>query len=194
MFEQLRIQNGFYVDIGCYQPYQYSNTAFLHLAGWRGVNVDANIDNINQFNVYRPNDTNICCGVGKQEGDLDFYKFNPGDVSTFSQETAKKWQENGWELIEKIKIPVRTINNILDENVPKKQVIDYMNIDVEGIDEDVITSLDLQKHRPRIISIEIHDADIGNLSSNNIYTIMKRHNYQLKAVNLITYIFQSEDL
>ena len=34
-------QNGFYVDIGAFHPYRFSNTFYFYLRGWKGINVDA---------------------------------------------------------------------------------------------------------------------------------------------------------
>ena len=50
---------GKYVDIGCYHPIKYSNTALLHKKGWTGVNIDLNETSINLFNACRKNDLNI---------------------------------------------------------------------------------------------------------------------------------------
>lgn len=45
--------NGYYVDIGCYNPKRFSNTYSFYLNGWRGINIDANIDTIKLFKKYR---------------------------------------------------------------------------------------------------------------------------------------------
>ncbi len=70
MFEQRR--NGFYVDIGCHQPYRFSNTALLHIAnGWRGINVDVDERSIAAFREARPDDINICAAVGGEASRLE---------------------------------------------------------------------------------------------------------------------------
>ena len=59
---------GKYVDIGCYHPIKYSNTALLHKKGWTGVNIDLNETSINLFNACRKNDLNIvACLSDKRE-------------------------------------------------------------------------------------------------------------------------------
>lgn len=190
LLQKLGIQNGFYVDIGCYHPWQYSNTAFLNLAGWRGINVDANRDNIEQFKIARPNDINICCGVGKEAGHLTFYKFNPGAVSTFSVEVADKWQkENGWQLIGTETMQVKTINQLLSETLPPNQQIDYLNLDIEGLDESVVLSFDFEKWKPNVLSIEMHETNNNRLEENRVYQKLVACGYKLYSFNLVTYIF-----
>ena len=41
------INNGFYIDIGCYHPLQYNNTTLLYQRGWNGINVDVSDFSIN---------------------------------------------------------------------------------------------------------------------------------------------------
>src|SRR4051794_20475695 len=80
------IENGFYVDIGAFDPRQYSNTQFLHMLGWSGINIDASSETIERFKRERPNDINLCVGVGAEDEVLTYHKFAEGAcaVNTFS--------------------------------------------------------------------------------------------------------------
>ena len=49
----------FYVDLGAYDPIYHSNTFLLYLLGWRGLNIDANEDSIQTFEIFRPTDINV---------------------------------------------------------------------------------------------------------------------------------------
>lgn len=182
---------GFYVDIGAFHPRASSNTKFLAILGWKGINIDANENSIDAFRKERPHDINVCCGVAEKEGVLTYHKFAGIDAAnTFSPAMAKQWQEeNGWVLKETSTRPVRPINAILDEHLPKNQTIDYMNIDIEGLDEVVIQSLDLSRYRPSILSIELHNIDILAASESPAIQYMIRHGYSLVSVNVATYIF-----
>ena len=64
---------GTYVDIGCYHPIKYSNTALLHKKGWRGVNIDLNKTSIALFNVCRKNDVNIHSAVSTKNKKINYY-------------------------------------------------------------------------------------------------------------------------
>ncbi|MDZ5648108.1 FkbM family methyltransferase [Nitrospirillum sp. BR 11828] len=184
-----RPHGGFYVDVGAYHPRRMSNTQLLRHMSWRGMNIDANIDVIELFNKERPNDINICTGVGPSEGELVYHMFESNGTNTLSPETAEEWKRMGRKQIGTRMVPVKTINQILDENLPSGQSIDYMNIDLEGFDRPVLASLDLERYRPAVISIEIHDIDILNLASDPTVAHLVKHGYKLAAVARVTYIF-----
>ena len=40
--ELMELDSGFYVDVGAFHPFRFSNTAFLYIMGWNGLNIDAN--------------------------------------------------------------------------------------------------------------------------------------------------------
>ena len=50
---------GFYIDVGCYNPRKYSNTALLYKKGWTGINIDAEKKNLKWFKIFRKRDINL---------------------------------------------------------------------------------------------------------------------------------------
>src|SRR5690554_5496726 len=58
--------SGFYVDIGAYHPFKYSNTMHFYRQGWRGINIDASKNSMVEFNKHRPKDINIELAVSDQ--------------------------------------------------------------------------------------------------------------------------------
>ncbi|WP_186291288.1 FkbM family methyltransferase [Nitrospirillum viridazoti] len=184
-----RPHGGFYVDVGAFHPRRQSNTQLLRHMSWRGMNIDANVDVINLFNQDRPDDINICTGVGPTEGELVYHMFDSTGMNTLSPETAEEWTRMGRKKTGTRVVPVKTINQILDENLPSGQSIDYMNIDLEGFDRAVVASLDLDRYRPSVISIEIHDIDILNLGNDPTVARLTQYGYKLAAIARVTYIF-----
>jgi hypothetical protein len=69
----LKKKKGFYVDIGCYHPYEGNNTYLLYKKGWSGINIDIQKINIDLFNVARPDDINICCALYDKKKILNLY-------------------------------------------------------------------------------------------------------------------------
>ena len=67
------INNGFYVDAGCYHPLHLSNTYLLHKRNWTGINIDVSRFSIDLFNFLRPNDLNINSAVSNTDGDVTIY-------------------------------------------------------------------------------------------------------------------------
>ncbi|WP_369061292.1 FkbM family methyltransferase [Caulobacter sp. 73W] len=186
-----KLEGGFYVDVGAYHPRSLSNTKFLNILGWRGLNIDASEAAIAAFQQERPNDINVCSGVALEDGELAYYKFGGvAAANTLSRETAERWQqEQGWTLTETVMIPVRPLNAILNEHLPAGQEIDYMNVDIEGLDNAVIETFDFDKFRPKIISIELHGADLSAPKETPAVAHLLAQGYVLASINLITFIF-----
>lgn len=153
-----RSYRGFWVDIGAHHPVRYSNTRMFSDLGWRGINVDALKESIRLFERARPRDINLCLGVGEADGELDYYAFSDPSVNTFSKAAADEVSKGG-EVPRIEKIPVKTLKTILDEHLPSGQHIDFFDIDVEGLDPQVLRSNDWTKYRPDFILVEIHGPE-----------------------------------
>ena len=161
---------GIYVDVGAFHPFRYSNTRWAYEQGWKGINIDASDKSIALFNIFRPNDININCGVSNENGELTYYIFD-GANNTFCDE--------GEGYREKKVVPVKTLNSILEEHHIDK--IDFLNIDIEGFDEKVVMSFDWKKYSPKCVLIEIlRSGGIENFIINsNIHKKMQEEGYNL---------------
>lgn len=183
-------EHGFYVDIGAHHPKRFSNSYFFYKLGWRGINIDADPDLIQQFESVRPRDINIATGVGAASDELTFYVFNEKAVNTFIKEVAEDRKKvKGWHVVEERKIPVVPLFELLDANLPKGQKIDFMSIDVEGKDLEVLESNDWSKYRPRFLLVECFGVGTSDKAANDINKFLKKINYQQVAKTYFTGIF-----
>jgi hypothetical protein len=78
------VANGFYADLGAYDPIFASNTLNLYVHGWKGVNVEANPERLNRFFFERPNEINLNIAVGEDSKFVTLYELNEDDSSTIS--------------------------------------------------------------------------------------------------------------
>lgn len=181
---------GFYVDIGAHHPKRYSNTHKLYKRGWRGINIDANPTSIIFFRYFRRRDTNLCLGVGLNNGTLEYHQFSEPAVNTFSTNDAEKQKQKKWNTyLGSKKIPVKTINNILGDYLPPNTAIDFLNIDIEGLDFEVLKSLDWTKYRPNIVVIEDHQFDADQPINSEIYNFLTNEGYHLHSVLGFSLVF-----
>lgn len=185
-------ERGIYVDVGCFHPRQFSNTFFLHYSGWRGVNIDANQASIDSFCRERPNDKSICCAVGMESGACDFYVMEPTAASTISKAQAMRFEEFGWKIVEIRQVPVRTLSSLLDEYVPENTPIDLLDVDLEGMDEFVLSSVDLNKYRPRIISAELSIPNAIDVVNTDTWRLLSSIGYRIHSICGGTFIFTDE--
>lgn len=143
--------NGFFVDIGAFHPVKNSVTQHFQLRGWSGVNIDPDEKNIELFNQLRPKDTNLCFAIGQKDGDTKIYSLPNTSRTTALAELAASYKKRGLEIRE-CEVPTRTLASLLDEYASR--TIDFLKIDVEGAEYDVIVGGDWQRHRPRIVLAE----------------------------------------
>jgi hypothetical protein len=148
-------QRGKYLDIGCFHPLMYSNTCLLYRKGWSGVNIDLNQTTIDLFSIARPDDLNLCRIIGSEEKKVKVYfdsLFSPVNTAdeTFYSEHKETFFKNKFirEVISE------KFHNIVEENSISE--IDFINIDAEGMDYQVLQQVDLNKFKVSLIAIETH--------------------------------------
>lgn len=189
----LKITKGFFVDIGAHHPTRFSNTYFFYRRGWRGINVDALPGTKKLFERMRSRDITIECGVGAQKGVLKYFAFNEPALNTFSEQEAKKKDVHPYHIIKTLQIPVITLKQILDDNMPGGTQIDFMTIDVEGFDHEVISSNDWNLYRPRVVLVELLNTDIQDLTSNPTAQLLRQRNYRVFAKTYNTFFFVANE-
>lgn len=190
MFEQRR--NGFYVDIGCHQPYRFSNTALLHIAnGWHGINVDVDERSIAAFREARPDDINICAAVGGEAGQLEVTMFQAGELNTFDPRMAANPARANL-IMEKRLVNVSPLRDILHEHVPAGQKIDFLNVDIEGLDHTALMSNDWESFMPEAIAVEVHGFDAANPAGSPTFQLLSKKGYRLIAHLVVTSIYRRD--
>jgi len=184
------IENGFYVDIGAHHPWKFSNTAYFYKHGWSGINIEASPDLMKEISKYRTRDINIPIGVANEVGTLKFYEFVQPAFNSFDDSLAnEKFSEGPRKLVNTREVSVRPLCDILDEHLPNGREIDFLTIDVEGLDLEVLKSNNWEKYRPRFVLAE-DDVKFSDLEHNKIYSYLTSKNYSLVARTLKTFVFE----
>ena len=192
MFEKQ--QKGFYVDVGAHHPKRFSNTYFFYKKGWNGINIDAMPGSMKPFYKFRPRDINIEKPVSDKKQVLTYYAFNEPALNGFSKELSQKRDAlKDYHIKFTQNIETATLEEILDSNLPKNQVIDFLSIDVEGLDFMVLKSMNFDKYKPNIILIEILESSLADIEKNEIASYLKKQDYLVyaKAVNTVFFMQQS---
>ena len=193
LFEKQK--TGFYVDVGAHHPKRFSNTYFFYKLGWRGINVDAMPGSMTAFNRMRPRDINIEKPVSNKKQLLTYYAFNEPALNGFSKELSEERDGKGSYFIEFTKdIETSTLEEILDNNLPKDQSIDFLSIDVEGLDFNVLKSTNLEKYHPKVILVEILNSSLADIQISKIYQFLTDAGYELYAKTVNTVIFKHKEV
>lgn len=186
---------GFFVDVGAHRPVQHSNTFYFYNKGWRGINIDATPGSMKLFRALRPKDINVEAAVSDKNESLTFFCFDQPLLNGFydEAEVQKNVRERKYRLISKTKIETRTLTQILDQYLPPRQPIDFLSIDVEGLDLSVLRSIDWSRYRPKVILIEILHFDFRKLPQYEIYNFLSGQGYTFysRTVNTLIFILQN---
>lgn len=182
---------GFYVDVGAHHPKRFSNTYFFYKKGWRGINIDAMPGSMKLFKVLRKKDINIELPIAREKRELTYYVFDEPAINTFCESTFNKLSLNSeYTFLYTKKINAYPLSDVLDEFMPEGMRIDFLSIDVEGMDYEVLKSNDWVKYRPRVLLIEMLGGKSLNDYHDSIDFFLKGMKYIpfAKTVNTFIYI------
>lgn len=187
----LKIKRPSYLDIGANDPYILSNTYLLYSKGFSGVLVEADPYICKRLKNARVRDKVINVGVKRGGNSREhFYIMSNKVLNTFSKVEAERYASYGSTSIEEVKeIVTKSINVIIEENFTKCP--NFISIDVEGLDYDIISDLDLNKYRPEVICIETltYTEDNTECKIQEIIEYMLGKNYMIYADTYINTIF-----
>ena len=168
---------GKYVDIGCFHPIKYSNTALLNKKGWRGINIDLNEVSIEFFNACRKDDLNITACLSDKKEDVIIYM--DSEFSALNSIYLQNSKNFNFKQLKKKKIQTKVFSEIVEDS------FDFLNIDCEGNDHKIIKTIDLKKYKPKLINIEVSKEN-----KNYIYNYLNQNGYELFAIKSLSHIFK----
>jgi FkbM family methyltransferase len=170
-------REGFYVEVGAYDGVGFSNTYFFEAVGWTGLLIEPVPALYRACLSSRPFSRVINTVVGKGEsrqsvefsvaegcagvGTLSFFGDNP-------QQLKRIHKEGG--VVRTIEVPLVSLNSLLEDH---RKEIDFVSIDVEGREMDVLQGFDLQRFRPRVLVIE----DNSNGADTSVKEWLGLHGY-----------------
>lgn len=185
---------GFFVDVGAHHPQRFSNTYKFYKLGWRGINIDATPGSMDVFQQVRPEDINLEIPVSDKPETLDYYVFNEGALNTFSKSMAEERSKvPNYHIEQVVKIQAQTLETILDQHMPKSVVIDFMSVDVEGWDFNVLRSNNWKKYRPKLVLLE-SDVPLKEMMGSELDLFMEEQGYALFAKTVLTYFYKRKDI
>jgi hypothetical protein len=183
--------NGFYVDVGAHHPIRFSNTYIFYKMGWRGINIDAAPGSMKLFNKIRKRDLNLEEAILNSSEDVAYYVFDEPALNTFCENLAeKRHNKNNCKVVGTVNMRPKKLFELLDEQLLPDCQIDFLNVDVEGLDLEVLMSNNWDKYRPKIVLVEQITTSLDELNRDKIALFMKRKGYlpYSKTVNTVFYV------
>lgn len=192
-------EHGFYFDCGAYHARNMSMTARLRLFGWKGVNVDIDRDVVHALQSDSLGTESVCAALGAEDGkEVFFHKYADPVLNTTLPAQHEHLQriEKANELftsfsgIEKVK--TTSLRTLIDRHAPG-QKIDFLNLDVEGVELDVLQGFPWEEQQPSVIAIEIHGLNLFRTGENEIVKFMQSKGYIIQSYVFHTGIFCRQD-
>lgn len=182
-------RHGFYIDVGAHHPYRYSNTWLFYQRGWSGINIDPLPGVMNYFDAVRPRDINLELGIARESGILRYHSFDEPAFNTFDPALALA-RDGVCATLKNIReISVKPLSQVLDQHLIGKPEIDFLTIDVEGLDLEVLMSNDWGGYRPGVILIEIIGSDLNEIRNSETAIYLFQLGYELVAKTVNTSFF-----
>ena len=178
-------EKGFFIDVGAYHPYEHSNTYLLYLEGWRGINIDPRPNSMNLFNKLRPEDINLEVGVAKEKGTLNYYFIS--ETSTMNSFSKENLIETGMlkNVTKEIGVEVLSLAEIIDKYANNIKEIDFLTIDAEGMDLEILESNNWNKYKPKVIIVEIEARELSDVYTNPASKFLLNLRYVPVAKNVV---------
>lgn len=177
-----------YLDVGANHPYLLSNTVLLYFKGASGVLVEPDPTFARLLGRKRPRDKVLPCGVHfSGEMQAQFYVFDSPTLNTFSHQEKERYISMGHRLVDTLLVNLVDINTVLE----MAGNVDFLNLDIEGLDEEILRRIDWQTHRPTCICVETisYETKDEPRKLHSILDYMAEQDYMLYADTFINSIF-----
>ena len=174
-----------------------NNTYLLYKKNWNGINIDASKFSIDLFNFLRPDALNYNLAISNNDGEQEYYyQKKLSKLSTLNKTIAKGvFQEN----FKTKKITTNKLTTLIDKTKFKNKKIDFLNVDAEGSDLDVLKSLNFNIYRPKLICVEIitdsslapgyQFSNVAKLEDSEIYKFLTKLKYIKTWSGVFSHIF-----
>lgn len=186
-------QSGFYVDVGAHHPKRFSNTYLFYKQGWRGVNIDAMPGSMEEFRRIRPRDLNIEVAIAGRPGSLTFYRFNDPALNTCDEQLARERNTGRYRILATEPVRAERLQDIFPRILSAGQQIDFLTVDVEGLDAEVLASNNWEMFRPTYVLTECGQGGIGDIMNGEQYRVLTGANYEFIAKTALTAFFVRKD-
>ena len=150
--------NGYYVEVGAYNGVDLSNTFYFEGIGWTGVLIEADPEMAEVCRAARRNSKVVNCAVVAPDSP-PLVTFEVSEecrglssllLDADHRNRIKRF--TGRVKIRRVRVPGRTLDSVLQECGSPE--IDFMTIDVEGNEWDVLRGFTISRWSPRVLILE----------------------------------------
>ncbi len=181
---------GFFVDVGAHHPTRFSNTWRFYQAGWRGINIDPTPGSMTPFCELRPEDVNLEVGVSQEAAVRKFYCYNEPALNGIDNDRREELKDTNYKLERILDVETLPLSEILRRYEDRFVSPSFLTIDVEGLEIEVLSSLDFERYAFDFILIEQRLSDLATLNESKIWKFMTGRGYKAVACTGRTVFYQ----
>ena len=189
-------RTGFFIDVGAYDGYEWSNTWGLSEVGWEGLCIEpypmyaekcSNLHTLSNHKV-----ETLECAVGNVNCRCNMFLDPKGPSHSIDENTVVR---SPWGFSydgSKLEVECFTLDFILDKMIMLTKHIDVLSIDVEGAEIKVLEGFSVDIRKPTLIILETHEGQEGKDYNNiEIDAIMRRNKYEKIQTDGLNSIYTS---
>jgi FkbM family methyltransferase len=144
---------GFYIDVGAGHPVHDNASYYFYLRGWRGITVEPNPHLALLARAVRPRDAQYEGLIAAEAGIRDFHLVHDfHGLSTAVAEHAAKALSEFDKSSEMLRVPAVTLAELCERH--DVTAIDFLKVDVEGLEGDVLRGNNWERFRPKVVVVE----------------------------------------
>jgi FkbM family methyltransferase len=164
-------RSGYFVEVGANDPHALSQTWHLETLGWTGVLIEPQPDMAAKLVSARAASVFAVACTSPENAGRTMPLYVAGPLSSLNRERMAY----GAQPKSVIDVPTRTLDSILDEAGAPSQ-IDFLSVDVEGHELEVLRGFSFARWRPRLIVVEDHVEGLAKhrFMRSNGYRLVRR--------------------
>jgi FkbM family methyltransferase len=155
------VRHGVYIDVGAHQPDRASVSLAFYEKGWRGMHVEPFPQFAEMLEAARPDERVVRAMVRDSRGPLMFHTVADMDLSTVDAAIAAEHRRAGYE-VTSVPIDSMPLSDVFD--LVDAEVIHWLKIDVEGMEDGVLQSWGSSPMRPLIVLVETVSSPMSETS------------------------------
>jgi len=191
LFQTMQLKDISYIDIGANKPDFGNNTYKFYLEGYKGISIEPDYELYCKFRDMRPRDISLNIAIGfDHTKQADLYVFNEPSLNTLSKEEAERRDAIGeYKIVNVVPVKVMLLAEIIDRYCTKLPT--YISLDVEGIDFEILKTLDFKKYPVPVLIVETIEYSINHIKTkiHDIIIYMKESGYFVYADTYVNTIF-----
>ena len=184
-------ETGFYVDVGAGHPVADNVSFWFYERGWRGVVVEPQPELAALYARLRPRDVVVPALVGRESGAIDFHLVERLHGFSTTVETFARQAGTFGASYKTVRMPVMTLAELCERHAGVE--IDFLKIDVEGAEADVIRGGDWQRFRPKVIVAEAVTPGSNQPAWDDWEPLLLAHGYRFVLFDTLNRFYVAQE-